>query len=47
MSGTSSFKLSRVNGRLIINTYFKNKENWSGEYFCEKNNCEKILNTSA
>jgi len=35
-SGISSFKLSRVNGRLTINTYFKNKENWSGDYICEK-----------
>lgn len=42
MSGITIFNLSRITGRLRINTYFNNKVSWEGEYFCEKITARKF-----
>lgn len=34
--GTTMINLSRVSGKLKIQTYFTKKENWSGEYSCDR-----------
>lgn len=42
MSSASNFNLSRVTGKLTINTYFKNNNSWKGDYFCEKITARKF-----
>ncbi len=34
--GTTMINLSRITGKLNINTFFTRKDNWSGEYSCDR-----------
>ena len=40
--GTTAINLSRISGKLDIQTFFVSKESWSGEYYCEKITTKKF-----
>lgn len=40
--GTTAINLSRVTGRLDIQTFFVSKESWYGDYYCEKITTKKF-----
>jgi len=40
--GTTMINLSRISGKLSIQTFFKDKNNWEGNYYCDKITTKKF-----